>query len=351
MFKYFTADTNDQEEYAFANGSVKSLEKGLLNKDILDRMIKSGDIVSALKILSESDLNDYSFDLNNPSDFENSLNKELLHTYDIIKSISQVSTFNFLYFTFASKYDFHNIKILIKSKYLKKDISNELFSPIGTIDIEKLNLAIKDEKYENIPDSFEFLIKKTFSEYNKFKDPEMIDFVLDKERYVMIFNKIREIEIIEVEELFLKRFININIDLNNIINCIRTKIRGEKKAFIKEFLIPEGDFKIEKIIEIYDSPLSSWCEKLIYTDYKNIVETGVNYFQKNNSLMELEKLRDNYILNFSKIGKYITFGIEPLIGFITAKENDIKNIRIILSGKLNKLSPDQIKERVRDTYV
>lgn len=351
MFKYFTADTNDQEEYAFANGSVRSLEKGLLNKDIMDRMIKSGDIVSALKILSESDLNNYSFDLNNPSDFENSLNKELLHTYNIIKSISQVSTFNFLYFTFASKYDFHNIKILMKSKYLKKDISNELLSPIGTIDIEKLNLAIKDEKYDNIPDSFELLIKKTFSEYNKYKYPEIIDFVLDKERYVMIFKKIREIEIIEAEEPFLKRFININIDLNNIINCIRTKIRGEKKAFIKEFLIPNGDFKIEKIIEIYDSPLSSWCEKLIYTEYKNIVETGVNYFQRNNSLMELEKQRDNFILNFSKIGKYIIFGIEPIVGFLTAKENDIKNIKIILSGKLNKLSPDQIKERVRDTYV
>ena len=351
MFKYFTADTNNQEEYAFANGIIKKLEKGLLNKDILDRMIKSGDIVSALKILSESDLNDYSFDLNNPSDFENSLNKELLHTYDIIKSISQVSTFNFLYFTFASKYDFHNIKILIKSKYLKKDISNELLSPIGTIDVEKLNLAIKDEKYEDIPDSFEFLIKKTFSEYSKFKDPEIIDFILDKERYIMIFNKIKEVEIIETEEDFLRRFIKINIDLNNIISCIRAKIRGERKSFTKEFLIPEGDFKIENIVEIYDSPLSSWFEKLIHTDYKNIVETGVNYFQKNNSLMELEKLRDNFILNFSKIGKYITFGIEPLVGFITAKENDIKNIRIILSGKLTKLSPDQIKERVRDTYV
>jgi len=167
----------------------------------------------------------------------------------------------------------------------------------------------------------------------------------------MIFNKIREVEIIEAEELFLKRFIKINIDLNNIINCVRAKIRGEKKAFTKEFLIPEGDFKIENIVEIYDSPLSSWCEKLIYTDYKNIIELGINYFQKNNSLMELEKLRDNFILNFSKIGKYVTFGIEPLVGFITAKENDIKNIRIILSGKLNKLSPDQIKERARDTYV
>ena len=351
MFKYFTADTNNQEEYAFANGRIKKLEKGLLNKDILDRMIKSSDAVSALKILTESDLNHYSFDLNNPADFENSLNQELLHTYDVIRNISKVSTFNFLYFTFASKYDFHNIKILIKSKYLKKDISNELFSPIGTINKEKLNLAIKDEKYEDIPDSFEFLIKKTFSEYSKFKDPEIIDFILDKERYIMIFNKIREVEIIETEELFLRRFIKINIDLNNIISCIRAKIRGDRKTFTKEFLIPEGDFKIENIVEIYDSPLSSWFEKLIHTDYKDIVEMGVNYFQQNNSLMELEKLRDNFILNFSKIGKYITFGIEPLVGFITAKENDIKNIRIILSGKLNKLTPDQIKERVRDTYV
>ena len=351
MFKYFTADTNNQEEYAFANGRIKKLEKELLNKDILDRMIKSSDIVSALKILTESDLNEYSFDFNNPSDFEDSLNQELLHTYDIIKSISKVSTFNFLYFTFASKYDFHNIKILIKSKSQKKEFSSDLISPIGTVNIEKLNSAIKEEKYEDIPDSFEFLIKKTFSEYNKFKDPEMIDFILDKERYIMIFNKIREIEIIEAEELFLKRFIKINIDLNNIVNCIRAKIRGEKKIFTKEFLIPEGDFKTENIIEIYDSPLSSWFEKLVYTDYKNIIELGVNYFQKNNSLMELEKLKDNFILNFSKIGKYITFGIEPLVGFITAKENDIKNIRIILSGKLNNQSPDEIKERVRDTYV
>jgi len=351
MFKYFTADTNNQEEYAFANGRIKKLEKELLNKDILDRMIKSSDIVSALKILTESDLNEYSFDFNNPSDFEDSLNQELSHTYDIIKSISKVSTFNFLYFTFASKYDFHNIKILIKSKSQKKEFSSDLISPIGTVNIEKLNSAIKEEKYEDIPDSFEFLIKKTFSEYNKFKDPEMIDFILDKERYIMIFNKIREIEIIEAEELFLKRFIKINIDLNNIVNCIRAKIRGEKKTFTKEFLIPEGDFKTENIIEIYDSPLSSWFEKLVYTDYKNIIELGVNYFQKNNSLMELEKLKDNFILNFSKIGKYITFGIEPLVGFITAKENDIKNIRIILSGKLNNQSPDEIKERVRDTYV
>ena len=63
------------------------------------------------------------------------------------------------------------------------------------------------------------------------------------------------------------------------------------------------------------------------------------------------KLKLNFIINFTKVGKLITFGIEPLVGFMVAKENDIKNIRIILSGKLNKLLPSTIKESVRDTYV
>ena len=117
MFKHFTADTNTQEEYAFANGRIRKLEKGLLNKDILDRMIKSSDITSALKTLTESDLGGYSFDINYPSGFEDSLNQELLHTYDIIKSISQVSTFNFLYFTIfcGTATDYNHLQFCYRS--------------------------------------------------------------------------------------------------------------------------------------------------------------------------------------------------------------------------------------------
>jgi len=350
MFKYYRADTNNQEEYAFANGIVKKLDKEIMTREFMDTLLKANDISSALKILNESEFIQTNFDINHPELYENTLNQELLYYYSIIKNISKVSPFHFLYFTFASKYDFQNLKIIIKSKYLKKDVSDELISKINTIDPMKLKSAIYEEKFEDIPGSFEFLIKKTFEEFQKHRDPEKIDFILDKERYLMVLNKIKEVEIIEPEELFLKRFIRINIDLNNIVNCIRAKIRGEKKNYTREFIIPEGDFKIDKIIEIYDSPLTSWIEKLNNTDYKNIIESGINAYQKNNSLMELEKFKDNFILNFTKIGKYITFGIEPLIGFITAKENDIKNIRIILSGKLNKNSENKIKERLRDAY-
>ena len=350
MFKYYRADTNNQEEYAFANGIIRKLDRELMGSELLDSLLKTNDITSALKIMNESESLHAPFDINCPEQYENTLNEELLYCYDIIKNISKVSPFHFLYFTFASKYDFYNLKIIIKSKFQKKEVPEELISKIYTIEPRKLISAIYDEKYEEIPGSFELLIKKIIVEYQKHRDPEKIDFILDKERYLMILNKIKEVEIIESEELFLKRFIRINIDLNNILSCIRAKIRGEKKIFTKEFILPEGDFKIEKIVEIYDSPITSWVEKLSFTDYKHIIEAGINAYQKNNSLMELEKLKDNFILNFTKIGKYITFGIEPLIGFISAKENDLKNIKILLSGKLNNISENKIKERLRDTY-
>ena len=41
----------------------------------------------------------------------------------------------------------------------------------------------------------------------------------------------------------------------------------------------------------------------------------------------------------------------PLAAYILARENEIKSVRIILSGKINNLSDDSLRERVREMYV
>ena len=45
------------------------------------------------------------------------------------------------------------------------------------------------------------------------------------------------------------------------------------------------------------------------------------------------------------------FGIAPLAAYILARENEIKMVRIILSGKLNGFPDEFIRERLRDMYV
>jgi len=343
MIRYFTDNSNNQLEYTYAVGRIRELERGLLSKALLNKITEAADLASALNILIESDLGCYRFDIHNPIDFEASLNQELSYTYKVIRDISP---YPFLYYIFSLRYSFHNIKILIKSKYLEEKNFSKILSEISTINIRNLEAVIKEEKYEEISVSFGSAIKKAISEYDKLKDPEIIDLTLDIERYNIISNILNDIEV-----PFLKKFIKINIDLNNIITSIRIKLRGEDKNYLRKVLIDGGDLDTKNILEIYNSPLSSWNTKFLKTDYEKVVKMGLKDYQENNSLMEIERLRDDFILSFVKVGKIITFGIEPLVGFLVAKENDIKNIRIILSGKLNKLSPDQIKERVRDTYV
>ncbi len=78
----------------------------------------------------------------------------------LLKTSPKVSPFHFLYFTFASKYDFYNLKLLLNLNFKKKEVPEELISKVYTIEPRKLISAIYDEKYEEIPGSFKLLIKK-----------------------------------------------------------------------------------------------------------------------------------------------------------------------------------------------
>ena len=49
--------------------------------------------------------------------------------------------------------------------------------------------------------------------------------------------------------------------------------------------------------------------------------------------------------------KYIVFGPEPLFTYLVAKEREINAIRMIMVSKINNISPDKVKERLRDTYA
>ncbi len=65
----------------------------------------------------------------------------------------------------------------------------------------------------------------------------------------------------------------------------------------------------------------------------------------------LEKSFDDLLLEMIKSAKYLSFGIEPVLGFLIAKELEIKNLRQILIGKLRHVPSELIQKSVRKTYV
>jgi V/A-type H+-transporting ATPase subunit C len=69
------------------------------------------------------------------------------------------------------------------------------------------------------------------------------------------------------------------------------------------------------------------------------------------SASAFERWCDNRMMETIRPQKYNAFSIGPIVAYVLARENEIKTVRIILSGKLNGLSDASIRERVREMYV
>ena len=65
----------------------------------------------------------------------------------------------------------------------------------------------------------------------------------------------------------------------------------------------------------------------------------------------LYKYAWHFIMSYIKDAKYKSLTMEPMVAYIYARETEVKTVRIIMSGKINGIEADIIKERLRDAYV
>ena len=68
------------------------------------------------------------------------------------------------------------------------------------------------------------------------------------------------------------------------------------------------------------------------------------------ALPAVERAIDNLLLETIAPAKSIPLGIEPLIGYLLAKEREILNLRLVITGKLNKLPEETVRRRLRNVY-
>ena len=57
------------------------------------------------------------------------------------------------------------------------------------------------------------------------------------------------------------------------------------------------------------------------------------------------------MIDYMKSAKRVTFGVEPLVAYLFAKENEVKQLRIILVGKNNGMDGELLKRRLNIAYV
>jgi V/A-type H+-transporting ATPase subunit C len=353
MQKITSITYKEKTSYGYASGRLRVLETRLLNKASIGRLLEADTAREVLRLLAEGDYGIALSEFSDPADFEKALEIEMKRTYALIDELSHDPDLTQI---FRIRWDFHNLKVLLKASYLK-DLSpntDDILVKFGTIPIEDIKLTIEPEaekKGNTLPDYLIIALEDARDKYDSSQNPQMIDIVIDNHLYNFIYARVAD-----YVNPFLKGYFEAFADLNNIRNFIRVKILGGSIKILDAVLLPHGTLAKKLFLQQYEETIENFVADMVESDltrtpYVGLVAEAVRGWEENHSLAEFEKLIDNYLINYIKPAKYIIFGVEPLIAYLLAKENEIKLIRIIMTGKINDLPIEIINERLRDTYA
>lgn len=328
---------------AYAAAHIFALENKLLSRDKVERMVEAGSASEVLKVLSETEYATGVSELDEPHDYEKMLSGEIQRLYEFFQTISPDPEITDLFFI---KYDFHNLKVLLKARYLGRDEDDILIESGGTLPLDLLKEAIKEEDYSQLPDYIRQALKKIDEAMNHRVDPLKIAAILDKAMYKHIFDVCKK-----KKNGFVLEYFTMQADLINIRTFLRVRKIDESFEFLKELLLPGSELDEDFFFEIMKEPVEHIVDRLVNKKYGKVVKQGVEAFLDTGSLSTYERLMDDFLLSFVKASRWNPLGIEPIIGYLLAKENEIRIIRIIMVGKVNNLPSQIIRERLRDVYV
>ncbi|WP_297629778.1 V-type ATP synthase subunit C [uncultured Clostridium sp.] len=321
---------------------LRVLETRLLDKSKIDRMIDGDSGNEALKVLQESEYGNVMTGIKRAEDYEEILSNELKRVYALVYSASPSKS---LIDIMSLKYDYHNIKVILKGMFLKKDFSNMLI-PVGKMELSKLKYMIENNSLRDLPKRMKEGVIAASEDFEVNKDPQRTDIILDKYMFIEL-NDIRK----ELNHKFIDKYIRVLIDSTNLKTLLRVKKQNKGRDFLEEVIIEGGSIDKDVLKALLTDSVENIATKLGHTDYAEMLREGIEEFTKTNSASLLEKLVDNYIMKLMKEAKFIPFGPEPVLAYVYAKETEIKVVRIIMVGKLNNIATEVIRERLRDIYV
>jgi V/A-type H+-transporting ATPase subunit C len=330
------------DKYLYAVTRIRALETKLLDKSKIERMIDTKNAEDVIKVLSETEYASLVSEMSSALDYETLLLKELEKTYAFLREIAPSKEIATL---FLIKYDIHNLKVLLKSSLLGEEY-DELLINIGSIPVHKLKEMVKEKNFREFSPIIDDAVNGVFHTVSETVDPQAIDLVLDKCQYEIMYDLAKQ-----SKSNFLMNFVSAQIDMINIRSFFRIRVMGFGRDYLAKVIFQNGNLDNDLFNRYFDEPVEAIAEKLWATDYYKVIHEGLESYAKTKSFTKLEKLVDDYILELAKKGKYVAFGIEPIVGYMMAKENEAKIIRIIMVGKINGIPNEIIRERLRDVYV
>lgn len=320
-----------KDQYIYAVAKIRAKETTLLTEQDINMLMSFKEYTDCLKFIKSK-----GFGENNQNDIEEIFSTETNKIWhDVFEMINDKSKFEILLLPI----DFNNLKVCIKSIITGCD-PEKLFINFGNLSLKKTLDAIKARNFNELPKHMRYAAKDAFDILLHTGDSQLCDMILDKS----LLNKMEEISVNSKVEL-VKKYAEFFVGVANIKIAVRSCKTNKKIDFLDKTMVECQTLDLDTLKSAATKGLEDIYSYLLSTVYKD----AVPYLK--DSMVFFEKWYDDTIINLIKKEKSNSFTIAPIIAYVLARQNEIKVLRIIFSGKRNNVSDDMIKERLRCLYV
>lgn len=329
-------------QYIFAVSRIRAVENRLLKPETMNRMLDAATWAEAIRVLAEVHYGEQGESISN-GDYERLLTEEHKKLYKFMKEIAPDPL---IFDLFLQPQDFHNVKVLLKADFADMEELEGLLMDWGSIKTSKLREMIRERDYAEMPSIMRQAVEEAMVDLHHTEDAQTIDIILDRACY-------KQMQAIahSYRHSFLRDFVAGTIDLVNISNFFRIKRIKKDMEFIESVMLPGGFIPLKLWLENTEVSAGMLSEAVKYTPFHALVEKMLGNAGAQGRLEDMEQLHNEFRTIFIKKGKDRIDGLEPLLGYLLAKETEIHDVRIIMTGKVNRISKERISERLRGVYA
>ncbi|WP_159723738.1 V-type ATPase subunit [Enterococcus sp. CSURQ0835] len=324
--------------YHELNPLIRLKEMELLPAEMWERLINARDLKEVKELLQPTVYGEF-LTADFAEDFEAALAKKQEHTIAELVTLAPEPEVVWIY---TMRFTFHNLKALTKAELLNETF-DELFIPDGFYSLEQIKSAVKTGQGSGLPESILTSIQEVKEHFEESDQLQGIDIIYDR-TFLRCQKQVSDA--LGYPELAAE--VASFIDLTNVIMLGRGIKQKRSRAFMSTVLSSSGTLAKAELLDYAEEPLEAFSTFVLTTPYGEIIAPAITTGDLDLAL--LEKVRDDHLTQLFEAAQVQAFGPLPLLAYLNAQDNEIKNLRLITVGKRIGLAPERLRERMRQSY-
>lgn len=320
-------------KYTYAVARIRALEVSLLTNAVIEQLLTCKSAEQALQFLVEKGWGDLTA---GTLDADEVLNKEEEKMWQTIREVApDMHVFDVL----SLPKLYHNLKAAIKEVCTEVENKN-IFYDDCEIPGEEMFALVQNKEFDKLPGNMPVTAREAFDTLLHTRDGQLCDLIIDRATLEAMLEAGKK-----SGEKIIEEYAQTAVAIADIKIAVRSQKTGKNAEFMKKAMVNCSEINVDQLTQAALAGAEEIAQYLEGTSYRE----GADALRISPSAFE--RWCDNKMTDSMRSQKYESFSVGPLLAYLLARQNEIKTVRIILTGKQNEFPDEAIRERIREMYV